>query len=128
MQERACIYFSFQPVPLLLLFLQDICIRTEVLGLLPSTSNNNSFKDTEVKLAVLHMYFGMLTSTCTVSCALYLLTCRSEFNTNLLTSLLTSCFDLLASTFPCDCISRCDFFQLSFFSVCFLKHQKCVQV
>lgn len=78
--------------------------------------NNNSFKDTEVKLAALHMYFDTLISTCTVSCAVHLLTCRSESNTHHLTSLLTTCFDLLASKFPCDCISRCD----SFFSLNFL--------
>lgn len=68
--------------------------------------NNNSFKDTKVKLAALHMYFDMLISTCTVSCAVHLLTCRSECNTHLLTSLLITSFDLLVSKFPYDCISR----------------------
>lgn len=34
LQKKACIYFSFLSVPLLLLFFQDIFIRTEVLGLL----------------------------------------------------------------------------------------------
>lgn len=38
----------------------------------PCWPNNNSFKDTEVKLAALHMYFEMLTSTCTVSCAVHI--------------------------------------------------------
>lgn len=96
--------------------------------------NNNSFKDTEVKLAALHMYFDTLISTCTVSCAVHLLTCRSESNTHHLTSLLTTCFDVLISSlqnFHATVFQDVILFFPSiffFFPVCFLKHQTCVQV